>query len=414
MANNPRAYWRLGESTGTAAADETGVNTATYNNVGLGNTSALTGDRNTSASFNGLTSYVIAPDSNSLDATTGVTVEAWIKRTKGGVWQEVVAKAGDGSSKNENYSLWVSPFDKAAAFFGNGTTFVRIETPGALDTNWHYIVATYNNATAKIYKDGVLQSSVTSTVNLTPNSLPLNMGRINAGGSFYGGFVDEVAVYGTVLTTSQIEAHFNAANLFDTTPPVVTLSTPDEGSSTRDTTPAFAGMAATTSRDSDTITIRVYAGPTPTGTPIQTLSASRFPTGAWGVSSPSALPDGTYTARAEQTDIAGNVGLSAARTFTVLANPPASADPVMVGAGDIGDCETQSDENVGFMLNSFPNAVVYTIGDNAYPNGTLAQFNNCFHPAWGVHAQARIRPAIGGHEYQTPQAAGYTTYTPTS
>ena len=142
-------------------------------------------------------------------------------------------------------------------------------------------------------------------------------------------------------------------------------------------------MAAVTSRDSDTITLRLYSGSTPTGTPIQTLSASRFPTGVWRVPAATPLPDGTYTAQAEQVDSSNNVGLSAPQTFTVQTNPPPSSDPVMVGAGDIGDCETQSDENVGLLLNSFPSAVVYTIGDNAYPNGTLDQFNNCLHPAWG-------------------------------
>jgi hypothetical protein len=410
MADNPRGYWRLGEGSGSTASDQSGVNNATYNNVTLGVASPLTGDSDTATSFDGLTSYAIAPDTSSLDATSGVTVEAWIKRSKGGVWQCVVSKPGDGASKNENYSIWISPFDRPTAFFGNGSTFVRVEAAASIDTSWHYVVATYNNATARIYSDGVLQASMASTVQLTPNNLPLNFGRINAGGSFYGGQMDEVAVYGTALSEARIDAHFDAANLYDTTAPVVTLSTPDQGTSTKDTTPAFAGMAAITSRDSSTITVNVYSGPTATGTPVRTLSANRFPTGAWGVSPTSALTDGTYTAQASQTDTSGNVGLSPAKTFTILANPPPSSDPVMVGAGDIGDCETSTDDNVGVLLDGFPNAVVYTLGDNAYPNGTLDQFNNCLHPAWGVHAKPRMRPALGGHDLQTPQAAGYMTY----
>ena len=409
MADNPRAFWRLGESGGTTAVDETSVNPGTYNNVGLNAQDSLTGDLNTSASFDGLTSYMVVPDSNSLDASTGVTVEAWVKHTKVSVWQELVGKAGDGASKNENYSLWLNPLDHAVAFFGNGSTFVRVETAAPIDTSWHYVVATYDNGTAKIYTDGVLQASAPSTVHLTPNNLPLNIGRINAGGSYYGGLIDEVAVYGTALSISQIQAHFNAANLFDTTAPVVTLSTPDQGTTTKDTTPAFAGMAATTSRDSSAVTLNLYAGSTATGTPIQTLSASIFPTGTWSISAPTALANGTYTAQAQQSDTSGNVGLTAAKTFTVLANPPPTTDPVMIGAGDIGDCETMSDDNVGLLLDNFPSAVVFTTGDNAYPNGTIDQFNNCLDPAWG-RAKARIRPAIGGHEYQTDQAAGYFTY----
>ena len=251
LADNPRAYWRLGEQTGTTAVDQVGVNHGTYSNVALGSTGPLTGDDDSAASFDGTTAYATAPDSNSLDLSSGATIEAWVKRTKSSVWQIAVGKGGDGQSKNENYSLWISPFDKAVSFFGNGTTFLRVESAAALDTDWHYVVSTYDNATAKIYIDGALQASVSSTVHLTPNSLPINLGRINAGGSYYGGFLDEVAIYGTVLTASQIGAHYDAANLYDTTPPVVTLTTPEQGSSTKNTRPAFAGMAAVTSRDSD-------------------------------------------------------------------------------------------------------------------------------------------------------------------
>jgi hypothetical protein len=41
------------------------------------------------------------------------------------------------------------------------------------------------------------------------------------------------------------------------------------------------------------------------------------PNGAWSVSPAKALPDGTYTAEAKQSDVAGLVGASAAHTFTV-------------------------------------------------------------------------------------------------
>ena len=149
MADNPRAYWRLGEQTGTTAVDQVGVNHGTYSNVALGSTGPLTGDDDSAASFDGTTAYATAPDSNSLDLSSGATIEAWVKRTKSSVWQIAVGKGGDGQSKNENYSLWISPFDKAVSFFGNGTTFVRVESAAALDTDWHYVVSTYDNATGQ-------------------------------------------------------------------------------------------------------------------------------------------------------------------------------------------------------------------------------------------------------------------------
>jgi hypothetical protein len=50
-----------------------------------------------------------------------------------------------------------------------------------------------------------------------------------------------------------------------------------------------------------------------------------------------------------------------------------------------------------------------TAGDNVYEGGDIASFRNCFGPTWG-RAKARTRPAIGSHEYSTPDAAGYFAY----
>ena len=52
VALSPVAYWRLGESSGTTAADETGNHDGSYQNVvTLGQPGVLTGDPNTAASF---------------------------------------------------------------------------------------------------------------------------------------------------------------------------------------------------------------------------------------------------------------------------------------------------------------------------------------------------------------------------
>ena len=68
--------------------------------------------------------------------------------------------------------------------------------------------------------------------------------------------------------------------------------------------------------------MKVYAGTTATGSPVQTLTTTR--TGAtWAVNGSTALVDGTYTVQATQTDAAGNSGTSNTRTFTVDTSPPA-------------------------------------------------------------------------------------------
>jgi hypothetical protein len=86
------------------------------------------------------------------------------------------------------------------------------------------------------------------------------------------------------------------------------------------------------------------------------------------------------------------------------ASPAAAADdPVIVAAGDIGDCATSGDEATAVLLDGIPGTVV-ALGDIAYPDGTTANFRDCYAPTWGRH-KARTRPAVGNHEYKTTSAA---------
>jgi large repetitive protein len=410
LADNARGYWRLGETGGTVAADETGTNPGTYlNGVALGQPDALTADTNTAASFDGVDDMVSVPSNASLNATSGVTVEAWVKRTRSGAWQNIVAKPGSGAAAAQNYALWINTLNQPVVYIGNGSSTVSVTAPTAIDTNWHHLAATYDEATARLYVDGVLRGSVNSTLQLTANSQPLTIGRSTDSLRIFGGLIDEPAVYTTALSASRIQVHYQKGNAIDTVAPVVTLTTPVADSSTRNTVTHFAGGASTTGTDSPTVTVKIYTGTTATGTPVQTLSTSWFTSGAWSVDASSALPLGTYTARAEQTDLAGNVGMSAANTFTILA-PSSSPDPLLAGAGDIADCtDTGVQDTANQILGLPPSTTVITLGDNAYPHGSASDFSNCYDPTWGQF-KSRTRPAIGDHEYETPNASGYFNY----
>ena len=83
-------------------------------------------------------------------------------------------------------------------------------------------------------------------------------------------------------------------------------------------------------------------------------------------------------------------------------------DPVLVGAGKIGACDSPGDEATAALLDSIP-GTVFTAGDNAYPSGTAAAFRDCYGPTWGRH-KARTMPSPGKHDYDTSDAAGYFGY----
>ncbi len=107
--------------------------------------------------------------------------------------------------------------------------------------------------------------------------------------------------------------------------------------------------------------------------------------------------------------IASNVlGPSEPVTRAITVDPANPGDPVLVGAGDIADCTVTQDEATATLLDGIA-GTVFTAGDDAYPNGTTADFGNCYDPTWGRH-KARTMPVIGNHEYGTAGAAPYFAY----
>jgi hypothetical protein len=83
-------------------------------------------------------------------------------------------------------------------------------------------------------------------------------------------------------------------------------------------------------------------------------------------------------------------------------------DPVLVGAGDIASCDTDDDEATARLIDGIA-GTVFTAGDNAYEDGTLEQFRDCYGPTWGRFL-GRTRAAVGNHDWQTKDAAGYRAY----
>ena len=82
--------------------------------------------------------------------------------------------------------------------------------------------------------------------------------------------------------------------------------------------------------------------------------------------------------------------------------------PVLVGAGDIATCRKSADSDTAALVAGIP-GTVFTAGDNAYPDGSGADFANCYEPSWGQF-RSRTRPAAGNHDYRTPGASGYFDY----
>ena len=115
---------------------------------------------------------------------------------------------------------------------------------------------------------------------------------------------------------------------------------------------------------------------------------------------PAAVASASASARASAS--AGAASPSASSSAST------ASDPVLIGAGDIARCDSGADTDTAALL-ARQTGTVFTAGDNAYPQGTAAQFTDCYAPTWGKEL-ARTRPTAGNHDHDTADLAGYLGY----
>jgi hypothetical protein len=107
----------------------------------------------------------------------------------------------------------------------------------------------------------------------------------------------------------------------DATPPNPSVTSPAAGSATADQTPQLLGTADTGPADADAVTLELYAGSSPTGTPLETFSPL-VSAGSWSAVPSSELAAGTYTVQVMQSDSFDRTGTSSPRTFRVDLTAP--------------------------------------------------------------------------------------------
>jgi hypothetical protein len=212
-----RAYWRLAETTGTSANDESTNNLdGVYENTPtLGITGLLAGDTNRAADFTRNSSERVSVNDNTLLDPTNVTLEAWVRPDSSlsfGQVRSIIAKTNT-SDNDLAYSLdyrrsGLSTNQLAFSIATTSTTTYTVTQTLNSGSTYH-VVATYNGATMRIYVNGVeVGSGQSKTGNMRNSGQPLRIGTA-ALADYWDGPIDEVAVYSTALPAATILAHYN-------------------------------------------------------------------------------------------------------------------------------------------------------------------------------------------------------------
>ena len=249
LANNPVAYWRLGESSGATAQDETANNIdGTYSGPTLGQAGALNGDANTSVLFTAPGPQYI--DIANFSTFTTVTVEAWVYRTGAVASRESIVSYKEGDPTNCGFVLGlnedgVSQYPRIYVNVDGGWQFAEQATAVPVSA-WTHLAATYDGTNVLLYRNGT-QVAITPTVgNMLQCTQGTRIGNRAPGGAQnyqFPGRIDEVAIYGSALSADRIQTHYQAGIAAKTT----TLRTITSTATVRNTTHGIRVIAELTS-----------------------------------------------------------------------------------------------------------------------------------------------------------------------
>jgi hypothetical protein len=206
------AAYGFEEGAGATLGDASGTgNAGTIN----GATWTTAGKYGSALSFNGTSNWVTVADSNSLDLTTGMTIEAWLKPTALSGWTTAVLKErGSGATGGLAYSLYASDNTNRppAGYINRNSTDYSAAAASALPLNaWTHVATTYDGTTMRIYVNGALAGSKAVGGAMTTSNSPLRIGGNSIWGEYFSGLIDEVRIYKVALTAAQIQSDMNTA-----------------------------------------------------------------------------------------------------------------------------------------------------------------------------------------------------------
>jgi hypothetical protein len=205
LALSPIGHWRLGEASGTSAADASGNgHTGTY--VGsptLGVASLIDNDTTDTAVTLGSGKYVTTPNSAAYNIAHPAVV-AWIKGSSFGNFQMIASQA-DGTTSNHWFLCFTSTGKVQFTFTSTigGDNTADSGTTHVDDNVRHMVVGRWDGSFVDVFVDGVRVAHVASSATMnTGTGIPVIIGA-EAGGAFTGAVtIDEVS-------------YLDAANLTD-------------------------------------------------------------------------------------------------------------------------------------------------------------------------------------------------------
>jgi len=101
---------------------------------------------------------------------------------------------------------------------------------------------------------------------------------------------------------------------------------------------------------------------------------------------------------------------TATQTGTPTPTKTATATPMIIAAvADVAICGQKGDDQTAALIADWGVSEILIAGDLSNEDGTLAQYQKCYQPSWGVY-QEIVHPVPGNHDYKSNPFENYYLY----
>ncbi len=163
---------------------------------------------NYSMNFDGVNDYIDVGNPTELQITGALTISYWFKTTDTN-YQFLITKD---DATNSCFGVGLRQQKIYATIFSSGLTDIQTTTTWT-DGNWHNVVFVFTPSTSmEIFVDGNSEIRETTAIpsSIDNDSVNLNIGRRGNNTRYYTGKLDEVGIWNTALTSTQIQSIYDA------------------------------------------------------------------------------------------------------------------------------------------------------------------------------------------------------------
>ncbi len=218
LANNPVGYWQLDETSGTTAVDASGNGlTGTYHGTPSFAQIGALAPTDSAVAFSSASSFMSAALPSSLLGSGAKTVALWVNPSNianNALFFMGNAPGGGGSGQSFRFTT-----DGSGNLMLDVSSGVQSSNVAITLNNWNYVFAEWNGTNYQVgtVADGIVNrftlSGISATANLVSSGGEIDIARnaVGGGGVSATAIFDDVAVYNSALSDTQLLTQFNAS-----------------------------------------------------------------------------------------------------------------------------------------------------------------------------------------------------------